>query len=51
MYDAETMMIKQKIQKTNTEHLKSPRENRGIFFFQHNTSQETTGSDVHHITS
>lgn len=49
MYDPETSMIKQKIQKTNTEHLKSLRT-EGIFF-QHNTSQETTGSDLHHITS
>lgn len=53
MYDAETIMIKQKkSQKTNTEHLKSLSENRGkTFFYQHNTSQETTGSDLHHITS
>lgn len=52
LYDAETIMIKQKIQKTNTEHLKSLSKNRGNFFFsQHNTTQETTGSDLHHITS
>lgn len=33
LYDAETIMIKQKIQKTNTEHLKSLSKNRGNFFF------------------
>lgn len=35
MYDAETIMIKQKIQKTNTEHLKSLKweQRENLFFF------------------
>lgn len=51
MYDAETIMIKQKIQINKHWTFKITKWEQRDFFFQHNTFQGTTGSDLHHVTS